>query len=66
MSQTPGMLELKQESGAQLHETRAIPVTQDVWVNTIAQPLLCLEVLLPLQCGVPQCVAHRHRLQPIV
>ena len=35
-------------------------------MDTIAQPLLCLEVLLPLQCGVPQCIAHGHRLQPIV
>ena len=41
-------------------------MTQSIWVDAVTQPLLSLEVLLPLPCGMPQCIAHRYRLQPII
>ena len=49
-----------------MQATRALPMTQGVGMNPITQPLLSLEVLLPLQCGMPECIAHRHRLYSVV
>ena len=41
-----------------VHSIRAVPVTQSVWMNSVTEPLLSLEVLLPLHGGMPECITH--------